>query len=66
MKYKSVVITKKGTPEVLQIIEKDFRSPQAGEALIRVLATGVGHTDIVMRYGYYLSICAENTFYTRV
>ena len=53
MKYKSVVLTKKGPPEVLQIIEKDLRPPQAGEALIRVLATGVGRTDIVMRYGYY-------------
>jgi len=53
MKYKSVVLTKKGPPEVLQIIEKDLRLPQAGEALIRVLATGVGRTDIVMRYGYY-------------
>jgi NADPH:quinone reductase-like Zn-dependent oxidoreductase len=53
MKYKSVVITKKGPPEVLQIIEKDLRQPQAGEALIRVLATGVGRTDLVMRYGYY-------------
>ncbi len=47
------MLTKKGPPEVLQIIEKDLRPPQAGEALIRVLATGVGRTDIVMRYGYY-------------
>ena len=53
MKYKSVVITKKGTPDVLQVIEMHLRRPQAGEVLIRVLATGVGHTDIVMRYGYY-------------
>jgi NADPH:quinone reductase-like Zn-dependent oxidoreductase len=53
MKYKSVVITKKGTPDVLQVIEMHLRRPQAGEMLIRVLATGVGRTDIVMRYGYY-------------
>ena len=53
MKYKSVVITKKGTPDVLQLIEMHLRQPQAGEALIRVLAAGVGRTDIVMRYGYY-------------
>jgi NADPH:quinone reductase-like Zn-dependent oxidoreductase len=53
MKYKSVVITKKGTPDVLQLIEMLLRQPQAGEVLIRVLATGVGRTDIVMRYGYY-------------
>jgi NADPH:quinone reductase-like Zn-dependent oxidoreductase len=53
MKYKSVVITKKGPPEVLQLIEMNLRQPQTGEVLIRVLATGVGRTDIVMRYGYY-------------
>lgn len=53
MKYKSVVITKKGTPEVLKVIENDLRSPLAGEARIKIIATGVGRTDIVMRYGYY-------------
>jgi NADPH:quinone reductase-like Zn-dependent oxidoreductase len=53
MKYKSVVITEKGPPEVLQLIEMHLHQPQAGEALIRVLATGIGRTDIVMRYGYY-------------
>ena len=53
MKYKSVVITKKGSPEVLKIIENDLRQPKSGETRIKILATGVGRTDIVMRYGYY-------------
>jgi len=53
MKYKSVVITKKGPPEVLKIIEDDLREPQSGETRIKILATGVGRTDIIMRYGYY-------------
>jgi len=53
MKYKSVIITKKGSPEVLKVIENDLRAPLAGEARIKILATGVGRTDIVMRYGYY-------------
>lgn len=53
MKYKSVVITKKGSPEVLKITENDLRTPQTGETRIKVLATGVGRTDVVMRYGYY-------------
>jgi len=53
MKYKSVVITKKGSPEVLKITENDLRTPQPGETRIKILATGVGRTDIVMRYGYY-------------
>jgi NADPH:quinone reductase-like Zn-dependent oxidoreductase len=52
MKYKSVVATQRGGPEVLQIVENDLRSPAAGEVRIRVLATGVGHTDVNYRYGY--------------
>ena len=52
MKYKSITVTKRGSPEVLQIVENDLRPPAAGEARIRVLATGVGRTDINYRYGY--------------
>ena len=51
MKYKSVVVTKRGGPEVLQIVENDLREPVAGEVR-KVLATGVGRTDINYRYGY--------------
>lgn len=53
MKYKSVVMTKRGTPDVLQIIEKELNAPQTSEVLIKVLASGVGRTDVAMRYGYY-------------
>ena len=52
MKYKSVVVTKRGGPEVLQIVENDLREPAQGEVRIKVLATGVGRTDINYRYGY--------------
>jgi NADPH:quinone reductase-like Zn-dependent oxidoreductase len=52
MKYKSVIVTKRGGPEVLQVIENDLREPAAGEVRIKVLATGVGQTDINYRYGY--------------
>jgi len=51
MIYKSVVVTKRGGPEVLQIVENDLRPPAANEARIKVLATGVGRTDINYRYG---------------
>ena len=53
MKYKSVIITHKGAPDVLKVVDNDLREPVAGEARIKVLATGVGRTDIVMRRGYY-------------
>ena len=52
MNYKSVVVTRRGGPEILQIVEKDLRPPAPKEARIKVLATGVGRTDINYRYGY--------------
>ena len=30
MKYKSVIVTRKGSPEVLKIVENDLREPLAG------------------------------------
>jgi NADPH:quinone reductase-like Zn-dependent oxidoreductase len=53
MNYKSVVLTRRGGPEVLQIQEKVLRAPEERELQIKVLACGVGRTDISMRYGYY-------------
>src|SRR5512143_2592119 len=53
MKYKSVMLTRKGPPEVLQVVENDLRKPAPGEARIKIQATGIGRTDVVMRYGYY-------------
>jgi NADPH:quinone reductase-like Zn-dependent oxidoreductase len=52
MKYKSVIVTRRGSPEVLRIIENDLRAPSAGEARIRILATCVCRPDIQARYGH--------------
>ena len=51
MNYKSVVITRRGGPEVLQIVENDLRLPAAGEARIKVLAVGVCQDDVAARVG---------------
>ena len=51
MQYKSVTVTRKGSPEVLEIVENDLREPLAGEARIKILATSVGRTDIGYRNG---------------
>lgn len=51
MKYKSLVVTKRGGPEVLQVVENDLRPPLAGEARVRVLATPVCQDDIATRIG---------------
>jgi NADPH:quinone reductase-like Zn-dependent oxidoreductase len=53
MKYRSVVITRKGPPDVLKVVENDLREPLAGKARIRILAAGVGRTDVIMRRGFY-------------
>lgn len=51
MKYRSVVVTARGGPEFLQVVENDMREPDAGEARIRVLAAAVCKPDISARYG---------------
>lgn len=51
MTYKSVVVTERGGPEVLQIVENKLRPPQAGEARIRVMATPVCRDDVAIRRG---------------
>jgi NADPH:quinone reductase-like Zn-dependent oxidoreductase len=51
MKYKSVVVTRHGGPEVLVIAENDLRQPAAGEVRIRTLAAAVSRPDITVRTG---------------
>ncbi len=51
--YRAVMLTKKGGPEVLEIVEQELREPMEGELRVRVLACGVGATDVTMRRGYY-------------
>jgi NADPH:quinone reductase-like Zn-dependent oxidoreductase len=51
MTYKSIIATKRGGPEVLQVIENDLRAPLPGEARIRILATPVCQDDIATRVG---------------
>jgi len=51
MKYKSIVVTQHGGPEVMQIVENDLRPPSAGEARIKVLAAAVCRPDVTVRRG---------------
>ncbi|MEB3336695.1 MAG: medium chain dehydrogenase/reductase family protein [Leptolyngbyaceae bacterium] len=53
MKYRHVVITRPGGPEVLQMVEDELPEPKAGEVRVKVLATGVAFTDVMMREGVY-------------
>ena len=49
----AVMLTRKGGPEVLETVELPLPEPGPGEVRVKVLATGVGATDITMRRGYY-------------
>ena len=51
MQYKSVVVTKRGGPEVIQIVEKDLRDPSPGEVRIKILASPVCQDDVAVRVG---------------
>ncbi len=47
------MLTRKGGPEVLEVVELPVTQPGPGEARVRVLATGAGGTDVTMRRGGY-------------
>ena len=51
VKYKCIVVAKRGPPENLKIIECDLRDPSAKEVRVKVLATCVCLPDVQNRYG---------------
>ena len=51
MKYRSIVVTERGGPDVLQVVENELRPPSAGEARIKILATPVVQDDVAVRQG---------------
>ena len=53
MQFKSVIISKKGGPEVLHVVDNFMVNPGPDEVLIKVQACAVGGTDIAMRYYNY-------------
>lgn len=51
MKYKSVIVTARGGPEALEVVENDLLPPGTGKARIKILAAPVCAPDISARYG---------------
>lgn len=45
MKYRRVVVSAFGEPEVLKVVEEELRQPSPGEVLVRVHAAGVARAD---------------------
>lgn len=49
MKHHRVVVSRRGGPEVLQVVEEDLPEPQNGEVRVKVLAAGVSAYDLMLR-----------------
>jgi NADPH:quinone reductase-like Zn-dependent oxidoreductase len=51
MTYKSIVVTRRGGPEVVEIVENKIRPPAAGEVRVKILASPVCQDDVAVRVG---------------
>lgn len=50
---KAIVITRPGSPEVLEWLERQAPEPGPGEVLVKVFAAGINRPDIAQRKGHY-------------
>lgn len=53
MKYRRVIISRYGGPEVLKVVEDEIPEPQNGEVRVKIMVAGVAFADIMMRRGIY-------------
>jgi len=53
MKNQKIVITKIGSPETMQFVDEEIKSPSGADVLVKILTTGVAFADISIRYGQY-------------
>ncbi len=53
MKYKRLVVQRRGGPDVLQVVEEDLPEPQPGEARVKILAAGVSAVDLMIRARWF-------------
>ena len=53
MQNHRIIISRKGGPNVLQLIEEPIPVPKPGEVLVHVLCAGVAAADLAMREGVY-------------
>lgn len=51
--YRAVMLTKKGGPEGLEVVQLPVVPPASGQLLVRVRAAGVGSTDLIVLAGKY-------------
>lgn len=51
--YRAVMLTRKGGPDVLKVVELPITDPGPGQLRVHVTAAGVGATDLIMLKGNY-------------
>lgn len=51
MDYRRVVVSRRGGPEVLEVVTCEVPEPQPGQVRVRVLAAGVSYGDVLARVG---------------
>jgi len=51
MRYKSIIVTERGSTEVMKVTEHELREPEEGEVRVKILATFVCQDDIEVRKG---------------
>jgi len=53
MKYRRVVVSRTGEPEVMQIVEEELPQPVIGQARVKILAADISFSDVNIRRGRY-------------
>src|SRR5262249_14101414 len=53
MRYKRIVVTQYGGPDVITTTEEEIPAPKGGEVRVKVLAAGVGLPDVLAREGVH-------------
>jgi NADPH2:quinone reductase len=53
MRYKRILVTRYGGPEVISVVEEEIPAPKAGEVRVKVLAAGVSLPDVLAREGVH-------------
>src|SRR5689334_15117159 len=54
LKFRAIQLQGTGAArDVLRMVEQDKRDPGPSEVRVKMLCTGVGYTDVIMRGGHY-------------
>ena len=53
MKHHRIVVTKRGGPDVLQVVEEEVPEPAPGEVRVKTLAAGISAYDVMLRSRWF-------------